>query len=72
MIPPAHRGGCRRSVKLHEVLAANFYVLSTGCQWTALPKDLPPKSTARNYIEGALQRLHHPLSVLARKRAGRS
>jgi hypothetical protein len=23
-----------------------LYVLSTGCQWQALPKDLPPKSTA--------------------------
>jgi transposase len=22
-----------------------FYVLSTGCQWQALPKDLPPKGT---------------------------
>jgi len=28
-----------------ETLDGIFYVLSTGCQWQALPKDLPPKST---------------------------
>ena len=22
-----------------------MYILSTGCQWAALPKDLPPRST---------------------------
>jgi transposase len=46
MIPPAKRGGRRREVNVREVLNAIFYVLSTGCQWQALPKDLPPKSTA--------------------------
>jgi transposase len=46
MIPPAKRGGRPREVDLREVLNAIFYVLSTGCQWPALPKDLPPKSTA--------------------------
>jgi len=44
-IPPAKRGGRRREVNVRE-LNAIFYVLSTGCQWAALPKDLPPKSTA--------------------------
>ena len=44
MIPPAKRGGPRREVNVREVLNAIFYVLSTGCQWQALPKDLPPKS----------------------------
>jgi transposase len=41
MIPPAKRNGRRR-----EVLNAIFYVLSTDCQWKALPIDLPPKSAA--------------------------
>src|SRR5437868_15420795 len=49
MIPPAKRGGRRREVNIREVLNAIFYVLSTGCQWQALPKDLPPKSTAHHY-----------------------
>src|ERR1051326_221369 len=37
MIPPAKRGGRRREVNVREVLNAIFYVLSTGCQWQALP-----------------------------------
>jgi transposase len=46
MIPPGRRGGCPRCVNLREVLNAIFYVLGTGCQWQALPKDLRVKSTA--------------------------
>ena len=38
VIPPAKRGGRRREVNVREVLNAVFYVLSTGCQWQALPK----------------------------------
>ena len=45
MIPPGRHGGRRRSVNVREVLNGIFYVLWTGCQWKALPKDLPPKST---------------------------
>jgi transposase len=66
MIPPAKRGGRRREVNVREVLNAIFYVLSTGCQWQALPKDLPPKSTAHSYFmlwdwDGTLERFHHAL-----------
>ena len=25
-------------------------ILSTGCQWRALPKDLPPRSTVHDYL----------------------
>src|SRR4051794_28911880 len=39
---------CRLTVR--EVLNAIFYVLSTDCQRQALPKDLPPKSTAHSYF----------------------
>jgi transposase len=35
---------------VREVLNAIFYVLATGCQWKALLKDLPPKSTAHSYF----------------------
>ena len=38
MIPPAKRGGRPRDVDVREVLNAILYVLSTGCQWQALPK----------------------------------
>src|SRR5580765_5861635 len=51
LIPPAKRGGRPRSVNLREVLNGIFYVLSTGCQWEALPKDLPPKSTVYDYLD---------------------
>ena len=65
-IPPAKRGGRRREVNVREVLNAIFYVLSTCCQWAALPKDLPPKSTAHAFFmlwewDGTLERIHHAL-----------
>src|ERR1700729_4007108 len=51
MIPPARHGGRKRSVNVREVLNGIFYILWTGCQWKALPKDLPPKSTVHDYLE---------------------
>ena len=76
LIPPARRGGRRRSVNTREVLNAIFYVLWTGCQWKALPKDLPPKSTVHDYLElwnwdGTLERIHHALYVAVREKEGR-
>ena len=76
MIPPAKRGGRRREINVREVLNAVFYVLSTGCQWQALPKDLPPKSTAHHYFalwdwDGTLERIHDALYVATREAAGR-
>src|SRR5665647_3324660 len=76
MIPPARHGGRPRDVNVREVLNAIFYVLSTGCQWKALPKDLPPKSTAHAYFmlwdwDGTLERIHHALYVQTREREGR-
>ncbi|MDA1311469.1 MAG: transposase, partial [Proteobacteria bacterium] len=37
LIPPAKHGGRKRTIDVREVLNAIFYVLSTGCQWNALP-----------------------------------
>ena len=76
MIPPARHGGRPRDVNVREVLNAIFYVLATGCQWKALPKDLPPKSTAHYYFmlwdwDGTLDRIHHTLYVAVREQAGR-
>ncbi len=75
-IPPARRGGRKRTVDVREVLNGIFYVLATGCQWRALPKDLPPRSTVHDYLtlwarDGTLGRLHHALFVQARERAGK-
>ena len=75
-IPPTKRGGRPREVDLREVFNAICYVLSTGCQWKALPKDLAAKSTAHHYFmlwdwDGTLERIHHALYVEAREQAGR-
>lgn len=75
-IPPAKRGGNKRTVDVREVVNGLMYVLSTGCQWRAIPKDLPPRSTVNYYFcrwrdDGTLDRLHHALYVLCREQAGR-
>ena len=49
LIPPAKRGGNKRHVEVREVMNGIMYVLSTGCQWRAIPKDLPPRSTVHDY-----------------------
>ncbi|WP_431272187.1 IS5 family transposase [Dankookia sp. P2] len=76
LIRPAKHGGRPRKVDVREVLNAVFYVLSAGCQWSALPKDLPPKSTVWDYFsrwewEGTIERIHHALYVAVRESAGR-
>ena len=76
MIPPAKHGGRPRSVNVREVLNGLLYVLSTGCQWRAVPKDFPAESTLRSYLDlwdwqGTLARIHHTLFVEVRERAGK-
>src|ERR1700740_2240163 len=76
MILPGRHGGRRRSGNVREVLNGIFYILWTGCQWKALPKDLPPKSTVHDYLElwnwdGTLERIHHALYVAVREQEGR-
>lgn len=77
LIPPARRGGRKRTVNIREVLNGLLYVLSTGCQWGAIPKDFPPRSTIFYYFgrweaDGTLRRIHHALYVRCREQAERS
>ena len=51
LIPPARRGGNKRHVDEREVMNGIMYILSTGCQWRAIPKDLPPRSTVHDYLD---------------------
>jgi transposase len=49
-----------------------MYILSTGCQWRAVPKDLPPRSTLFDYLDlwsydGTLDRIHHALYMECRE-----
>jgi len=76
LIPPAKRGGNRRTVSVREVVNGLMYVLSTGCQWRAIPKDLPPRSTVYDYFDlwswdGTLDRIHDALYVRCRAAASR-
>ena len=76
LIPPAKRGGGKRSVDLRAVVNGLMYVLSTGCQWRAIPKDLAARSTVHDYFDlwdydGTLARIHHTLFVACREQAGR-
>ena len=74
--PAGVAGGRKCSVNVREVLNGIFYILWTGWQWKALPKDLPPKSTVHDYLElwnwdGTLERIHHALYVAVREQEGR-
>ena len=76
LIPPAKPGGNRRRVDVRQVANAVMYILSTGCQWRALPKDLPRRSTVHGYLvrwthDGTLERMHHALYVKCREQAAR-
>ena len=51
LIRPAKHGGRKRKVDVREVVNGIMYVLSTGCQWRYVPKDLPPKSTLFDYFD---------------------
>jgi transposase len=37
LIAPAKRGSSRRHVVAREVVNGLMYILSTGCQWRAIP-----------------------------------
>ena len=76
LIPPPKPGGNKRTRDMREVVNGLMDVLSTGCQWRAIPKDLPPRSTVYGYFDlwdydGTVQRLHHALFVQCREQAGR-
>ncbi len=77
MLPKQGRMGRPREVDLRSVFDAVQYILSTGCQWRALPSGYPPFSTVQNYFyawrrSGLLERLVHRLRDLARRCSGRS
>ena len=74
LIPPAKPGGDKRRVNMREVVNGLMYVLSTGCQWRAIPKDLPPRSTVYDYFslwtwDRTLDRIHHALYVNCREQS---
>ncbi len=76
LIPPAKPGGNKRTVLMREVVNGLMYILSTGCQWRAMPRDLAPRSTINRYFslwtdDGTVDRIHHALYVRCRDLADR-
>jgi transposase len=76
LIPPGKPGGGKRTVDMRAVVNGVMYILSTGCQWRSLPKDLPPRSTVHDYLslwawDGTLDRIHHALYLKCREREQR-
>ena len=76
MLPKQGRLGRPRETDLREVFNAIEYVLATGCQWRALPRDFPPYSTVINYFyrwqgSGVFDRMIDAFRDLARAEAGR-
>ena len=76
LIPAAKPGGNKRTVDERNVVDGVMYILSTGCQWAALPKDLPPRSTVNDYPrrwdeDGTLEGIHQALYVQCREMAER-
>ena len=75
-LPPRRRLGRPRKVDLRNVVEAILYVLSTGCQWRALPREFPPYSTVQGYFyawrdNGLWHKLVKVLVRYARRRLGR-
>jgi transposase len=76
LIPPAKKGGNKRTVDMRGVVDGLMYILSTGCQWRSIPKDLAARSTIYDFFQlwqydGTLDRLHHALYERCREQAGR-
>jgi transposase len=76
MIPPAKPGGNKRTADMREVTNGLMFILSAGCQWRAIPTDLPPWRTIYDYMDrwnhdGTLERIHQVLYIACREQAGR-
>src|SRR5260370_12766585 len=75
-LPRRRRLGRPGEVDLRAVLQAILYILSTGCQWRALPKEFPPYSTVQGYFytwrdTGRWQKIVTALVRQARRKLGR-
>jgi transposase len=76
LLPAARRLGrpCRRDPR--TIVEAILYILATGCQWRALPKDFPPRSTVQGYFyrwrdDGTWHCINARLVARARQSQGR-
>ena len=75
-LPPPRPLGRPRETALREVVNAMLYILATGCQWRALPRDFPPYTTVQRFFygwrnDGTWQRINHCLLMATRATMGR-
>lgn len=75
-MPERRQLGRPREVDLRAIVNAILYILATGCQWRALPKEFPPRSTTQGYFyrwrgDGTWWRINADLVVRARQAGGR-
>jgi len=76
LLPAPRRLGRPRQHDLRTIIDAILYLLWTGCQWRALPREFPPRSTVQGYFyrwrdDGTWQRIGAALVARARRAAGR-
>ena len=71
-VPRPKPGGRPAKYERREIVNAIFYVTRTGCQWRALPHDLPPYRTAFYYFrlwqkDGTWKLIHDKLRERVRR-----
>jgi len=76
LLPEPRRLGRPREHDLRAILDAILYLLSTGCQWRALPREFPPRTTVQGYFyrwrdDGTWRRINAALVARARQARGR-
>lgn len=76
-LPASCRIGRPREVDLRAVMNSILYILATGCQWRALPKDFPPRSTVQYHFylwrdQRIWRRINLALVRRARQAVGRN
>lgn len=77
LMPEPAGVGRPRTTDLRAVVNAILYILVTGCQWRALPKDFPPRSTVQRYFyrwrdDGTWRWMNRHLLAMVRKMQGRN
>src|SRR3954463_8623017 len=76
-VDPARQARRRQTHSDHARGCERPHVYSLhGCQWRAIPKDLPPRSTLYDYFDlwswdGTLDLIHHELYVKCREAVSR-
>jgi len=76
-IPAAKPGGRHREVVMREIVNGMLYLSRTGCQWRAIPRDLPPWGSVAYYFyrfrrrDGTWDAMHDALRAQVRVAAGR-